>query len=84
MRVTRDQSGTEMRFAVVVPAKIVPLASARNLLRRQTLAALSRITHTAKVSSGIRAVISVRTPHLPEAVVLEQELLSLIKKSGIV
>lgn len=83
VRVTVDRTGTGHRFAIVVPAKIVGLASARNVLRRRSVEALSHILRKSQIFPGIRAVITLRTPFVPAAGPLEQELMSLMKKSGI-
>lgn len=84
IRVSRDAASVKSRFAIVVPAKTVALATTRNLLRRRTSEALARIIRNTPVVPGARVVVSVKTPKLPTVTVIEQELLSLMKKSGIV
>lgn len=83
LRVSRGPSGNTSKFAVVVPAKLVALATARNLLRRRTSEVIARVIRASSVGPGISAVVSVRTKRLPDAAALEYELLSLMKKSGI-
>ncbi len=83
LRISRDSVGAKATFAVVVPVKLVAHATARNALRRRTSEAVARIIRTGAVIPGVSAVILVRTKCLPETVVLERELLSLMKKSGI-
>ena len=83
LRITRDTADKGQRFAVIVPAKIVALASARNALRRRVSEVVRRIIRESPVTPGARVILTVRSPSLPDVATLKRELLSLMNKSGI-
>lgn len=83
MRATRDRKTTKSSFAIVVPAKTVALATARNLLQRRTSEAVAHIIRSSSIVPGVSVVILVKTKRLPEQAEMERELLSLMKKSAI-
>lgn len=84
IRVLREPAQTPFRCAIVVAAKMVALATKRNLYRRRITESVRRIIASHPPLPGTSVVVAVRTPHIPAAAALDRELMSLMKKSGIV
>jgi RNase P protein component len=69
--------------AILITSKAIPLATQRNLTRRRVSAAVAHLVKARGIRPGVRIAISVRTAQLPGPADLREELLSLMKKSGI-
>jgi ribonuclease P protein component len=83
LRMIQNPAASSGKFAVMVPAKIMTLASGRNLIRRRTTEVLQSIVREYAIAPGVRAVISVKNSTLPDAEGIKRELLLLMNKSGI-
>jgi ribonuclease P protein component len=68
---------------VVVPVRTAAKAVQRHLLKRKVSEAIRRLLRTHSARDGIRVIVRVFTPELPAVRALEEELLSLLKKSDI-
>ena len=81
LRVARGESN-ERRFAVLVPARIAPRATERNRIRRRIIEALQPLV--SRVHPGVRITIVARTAQPERLKELRDDLLALMKKSGMV
>ena len=83
IRARQTDARDSAKIAVVVPARVAARAVDRNRLRRRVSEALRRSGVAPRVCPGVRAVISVSAKILPSPRILEEELVSLLRKSAI-
>lgn len=76
----RTTSG-EQKSMVVVSTKVAPSAAIRNLLRRKISERMRALVP--RTVQGYHLVITVLSPHLPHPQAIQDELLSLLRKSAI-
>ena len=79
LKVLRRGNGLS-RFMVVIPTRLVPLASSRNALRRIISETLQGMA--VKIQPGYDGVVQVRVKTLPSKTELLSDILTLLKKSG--
>jgi ribonuclease P protein component len=77
------KDGKPAGVIVVVPVKVSARATERNKIRRQVSEAIRRMAVARTIPPLPAMVLSVHTARIPEGVALEQELLSILRNSGI-
>lgn len=80
VRVMRGLAGVS-KISVIVPVRVAPKASRRNLIRRRVSESVRK--QISRLKSGCAILITVNSVALPRGAALEEEMVLLLEKSGI-